>query len=178
MEKAFSRIVYREPAIRAAIRRTARRLAREYAGRTPVLVGILKGGVFFLVRLAQELDIPLEIEFVQASSYGHAFRSSGRVRVGPATAFDPRGRHILLVDDILDTGRTLRRFHRAFERAGAASVKSVVLFDKPAARQVAYEADYPGMPVPDVWLTGFGLDSRGLYRQCRFAGVLRPERKA
>ncbi len=178
MEKAFSRIVYREPAIRAAIRRTARRVARDYAGRTPVLVGILKGGVFFLVRLAQELEIPLEIEFIQASSYGRAFRSSGHVRRGPGTAFEPKGRHILLVDDILDTGRTLRRFHREFERAGAASVKSVVLFDKKAARQVDYEADYPGLPVPDVWLTGFGLDSRGLYRQCRFAGVLRSARNS
>ena len=177
MEKAFRRIVYREPAIRAAIRRTARRVARDYAGRTPVLVGILKGGVFFLVRLAQELEIPLEIEFVQASSYGRAFRSSGRVRLGLSTAFKPKGRHILLVDDILDSGRTLRRVHRVFERAGAASVKSAELFDKKAARQVAYEADYPGLPVPDEWLTGFGLDSQGLHRQCRLVGVLRAARK-
>jgi hypoxanthine phosphoribosyltransferase len=173
MEKDFCCILYREPAIRAAIRRTARQLARDYEGLTPVVVGILKGAAFFMVHLVQELNIPLEIEFVQASSYGAALLSSGRIRRGLDTRFEAKGRHVLLVDDILDSGRTLSHFHAAFKRRGAASVKSAVLFDKPGARKIPYEADYPGLTVPDVWLTGYSLDYKGLYRNCRFVGILR-----
>jgi hypoxanthine phosphoribosyltransferase len=174
MKNAFGTILFSEARIRSAIRRLARRIDRDYApGDPPVMVGILKGGAFFLVHLAQELTIPAEVEFVQAASYGQALRSSGRVRKGLETGFNPKGRHILLVDDILDSGRTLRRFHEDFVRRGASSVRSVVLFDKTAARTVAYEADYAGLVTPDVWLTGFGLDYKGLYRGCRFAGVLK-----
>ncbi len=173
MRNDFDRILFEERAIKAAIRRVARRVARDYEGRTPVLVGILRGAAFFMVHLAQQIEIPLEIEFVQASSYGNGFRSSGRLRRGLETAFDPKGRHVLLVDDILDTGLTLSRLHREFEKRGVASVKSAVLFDKKSSRQEAYEADYAGLAAPDAWLTGWGLDSQGLYRQCRFVGVLR-----
>ncbi len=173
MEKDFCCILYREPAIRAAIRRTARRLAQDYEGQTPVVVGILKGAAFFMVHLVQELDMLLEIEFVQSSSYGSALRSSGRIKRGLDTKFEAKGRHVLLVDDILDSGRTLSHFHAEFERRGAASVRSAVLFDKPGARKIPYEADYPGLTVPDVWLTGYSLDYKGLYRNCRFVGILR-----
>lgn len=173
MKAHFERIIHTEAAVRAAVRRLARRLSRDYAGKTPVVVGILKGGAYFLVPLTQAMAVPLEIEFVRASSYGNKQTSSGRVRRDRDPGFPVKGRHVLLVDDILDTGRTLSVFHRAFERLGAASVRSAVLFDKPAARQVPYEADYPGLPVPDVWLTGCGLDSDGLYRNCPFVGVLK-----
>lgn len=173
MERDFARILYREPALRAAIRRGARKASREYAGLTPLVVGILKGGIYFMAHLTQAMTVPLEIEFVQASSYGNGLQSKGRVRKRGDTGFSVKGRHVLLVDDILDTGRTLRRFHREFERQGAASVRSMVLFDKKEARQVAYEADEALLPVPNVWLTGFGLDDKGLYRNCPFVGVLR-----
>lgn len=173
MEQDFCCILYREPAIRAAIRRTARRLARDYAGQTPVVVGVLKGAAFFLVHLVQEMNMPLEIEFVQSSSYGSALRSSGRIKRGLDTRFEAKGRHVLLVDDILDSGRTLSHFHAEFLRRGAATVRSAVLFDKPDARKEPYEADYPGLKVPDVWLTGYSLDYKGLYRNCRFVGILR-----
>jgi hypoxanthine phosphoribosyltransferase len=175
MQAHFKRIIYAEPAIRAAIRRTARRLSRDYAGKTPVVVGILKGAAYYLVHLTQAMTIPLEVEFVTASSYGNAKTSSGRVRRARALGFPVKGRHILLVDDILDTGRTLSVFHKAFERQGAASVRSAVLFDKQEARQVPYEADYPGLPVPDVWLTGCGLDTGGLYRNLTSVGVLKKD---
>lgn len=178
MKKDFKRILFEERAIKSAIRRVARNVARDYEGQTPVLVGILRGAAFFMVHLAQQIEIPLEIEFVQASSYGNGFRSSGRLRRGLETEFDPKGRHVLLVDDILDTGLTLSRLHRDFEKRGAASVKSAVLFDKKIARKAPYEADYAGLAAPDAWLTGWGLDCKGLYRQCRFVGVLRKVSKS
>jgi hypoxanthine phosphoribosyltransferase len=173
MKRDFDRILYREAAIRAAIRRTAKQASRDYDGKTPVVVGILKGAAYYLVHLTQAMTIPLEIEFVKASSYGNGKTSTGRVRRDRDPGFSVKGRHVLLVDDILDTGRTLSVFHREFERLGAASVRSTVLFDKKDARQVAYEADYPGLPVPDVWLTGYGLDSNGLYRNASSVGVLK-----
>jgi len=167
-------VLVTEEQLRAALADLAAQLTRDYADRNPLLVGVLVGAFVFMADLVRLLDFPLEVEFVGASSYGDG-TAAGQLRLTKDAACEVRGREVLVVDDILDTGRTLARLVALFRERGAASVRACCLLDKPSRRTVDFRADYVGLEVPDRFVVGYGLDYACGYRNLPFVGVLRPE---
>jgi hypoxanthine phosphoribosyltransferase len=155
----------------AQIARRVRRLGRQvsdvYADiDTPlVMVVILKGATVFAADLLRSLTIPAELEFVRASSYGGGTASSGKLRLAHMVEGPLVGRHVLLVEDIIDSGLTVSVIQRRIERLGAASVRLAALLDRPARRQVEVRIDFTGFVIPDRFVIGYGLDYAGLYRE-------------
>jgi hypoxanthine phosphoribosyltransferase len=161
-----------KPMITAAqIARRVRRLGRHvsdvYADiDTPlVMVVILKGATVFAADLLRSLTIPAELEFVRASSYGAGTASSGKLRLAHMVEGPLVGRHVLLVEDIIDSGLTVSVVQRRIQRLGAASVRLAALLDRPARRQVEVKIDFTGFVIPDRFVIGYGLDYAGLYRE-------------
>jgi hypoxanthine phosphoribosyltransferase len=153
------------------------RISADYEGKDLVLIGVLKGSFVFLSDLVRQITIPLVVDFVSISSYGSSTTSSGVVRVTKEPDLNVAGKHVLIVEDIVDTGWTLKMSHLAENlRAGKAeSVRVCTLLDKPSRRQVEIELDYIGFEVPDKFVVGYGLDFDGLYRNLPFVGVLGAE---
>ena len=161
-----------KPMITAAqIARRVRRLGRQvsdvYADiDTPlVMVVILKGATVFAADLLRSLTIPAELEFVRASSYGAGTSSSGKLRLAHMVEGPLVGRHVLLVEDIIDSGLTVNVIEKRIQRLGAASVRLAALLDRPARRQVEVKIDFNGFVIPDRFVIGYGLDYAGLYRE-------------
>ena len=139
---------------------------RDYQGKRPLLVGVLKGSCILLSDLVRQLTIPVEIEFVALASYGKSTQSSGRVKVvkGLKDA-SVKGRDILIIEDILDTGLSLSRLLSYLKKKKPASVKICILLDKPSRRMVEVKVDYAGLVVPDRFIVGYGLDWNEQFRQ-------------
>ncbi|MGH2377805.1 MAG: hypoxanthine phosphoribosyltransferase [Candidatus Limnocylindria bacterium] len=163
------------PAIAAKVEELGRRIAADYAGKDPVFVSILKGALPFLADLMRQVPIPLSLDFLEVSSYGSSTESSGVVRILKDLAHPIADRHVLVVEDILDTGFTLRYVIEHLEQHKPASVKLCTLLDKPARRIVPIDVHYRGIEIPDRFVVGYGLDYNERYRNLPFIGVLRPE---
>jgi len=148
-------------------------IAREYAGLNPLLIGVLKGACFFLSDLLRAIDIPLNIEFMAISSYGSSTRTSGEVRILKDLDVPIENRHIIVVEDIVDTGLTLSYLLANLKSRGAASVKLVALLDKFERREREVEIDYLGFKIPDAFVVGYGLDFAERYRNLPFIAVLK-----
>lgn len=143
----------------------AQEMRKEYEGNHPLLVAILKGSFVFLADLVRALDFPLEVDFVKLSSYGAGRKeTSGRVRTVQGLATPVRGRHVLVVEDIVDTGLTIRFLLDRLRRQRPASLKLCALLDKPSRRVVEVPIDYLGFSVEDIFLVGYGLDFDEKYR--------------
>ncbi len=140
----------------------------------PIVVGLLRGSIPFMAELIKGFTFPCEIEFMKVSSYDGT-ESIGDVRIDQDMEISAKGRDILLVEDIVDTGRTLVEVKKMFMNKGAKSVKIVSLLDKPSRREFEIEADYIGFEVPNEFVVGFGLDYNQIYRNLPFIGVLKPE---
>lgn len=149
------------------------KIAQEYAGLNPLLVGVLKGACFFLSDLLRAIDIPLGIEFMAISSYGSSTRTSGEVRILKDLDVAIENRHIIVVEDIVDTGLTLSYLLANLKSRGAASVKLVALLDKSERREREVEIDYLGFEIPDHFVVGYGLDFAERYRNLPFIAVLK-----
>jgi hypoxanthine phosphoribosyltransferase len=169
---ALDRASNRPPMITAAqiarrVRRLGREISRVYADiDTPlVLVVILKGATVFAADLLRSLSIPAELEFVRASSYPSGTSSNGRLKLAHMVEGPLVGRHVLLVEDIIDSGVTVDAVERRIRRLGAASVRLAGLLDRPARRQVEVKIDFTGFVIPDRFVIGYGLDYAGLYRE-------------
>lgn len=163
------------PSIAAKISELAGRISADYAGKDPVLVSILKGALPFLADLMRQLPIPLSLDFLEVSSYGSSTESSGVVRILKDLAHPIEGRHVLVVEDILDTGYTLQYVLDHLRGQHPASLRLCTLLDKPARRVVPIEIDYRGFEIPDRFVVGYGLDYGERYRNLPFIGVLKPE---
>ncbi|MGH2449668.1 MAG: hypoxanthine phosphoribosyltransferase [Candidatus Limnocylindria bacterium] len=168
-------ILVTEDALARRIAELGTAVARDYAGKDLVLVSILKGALPFLADLMRRVQIPLSLDFLEVSSYGDATESSGVVRILKDLAHPIEGRDVLVVEDILDTGRTLRYVMEHLHAQRPASVRLCVLLDKPSRRVVPVEIDYVGFQIPDRFVVGYGLDYAERYRNLPFVGVLRPE---
>ena len=166
-------ILFDENQIRARIAQLGAEITREYGGHDLVLMAMLKGGVVFISDLMRQIPIPLDIEFIHASSYGQATVSSGTVDVKVFPQMDFTKKRLLVLDGILDTGRTLRRIVDALKQRGAEDVRTCVLLNKNARRAVPIEADYVGFEVDDVFVVGYGLDFADKYRNLPYIGVLK-----
>jgi len=130
-----------------------------------VIVAILKGATVFAADLLRSLSIPAELEFVRAASYGGGTRSSGRVKIAHMVEGALEGRHVLLVEDIVDSGRTIDTILRRFRRMKPASLRVAALLDRPARREISVQIDFTGFVIPDRFVIGYGLDYAGLYRE-------------
>jgi len=150
-------------------------LSEEYRDKNPLVVGILKGALPFMADLLQEMDIFLEYDMMDVSSYGTALESSGEVKIVKDLDISVEGRHILIVEDIVDTGRTLEYLKNMFEHRQAASVKIASLLDKPEGRVNGLDVNWRCFEIPDEFVVGYGLDYRENYRNLPYVGILKEE---
>lgn len=161
----------------AEIQRRVAELGQEitdaYAGKQIVLIGVLTGAVLFLADLIRYIHIPIELDFVATSSYGQATRSSGEVRLLKDVSHPIQGRHVLLVEDIVDTGLTLRYLLETFHARHPASIACCVLLDKPSRRVTDVTLDFRGFEIEDRFVVGYGLDYAGRFRNLPYIGALR-----
>jgi hypoxanthine phosphoribosyltransferase len=159
--------------IQRRIDELARQIAHDFRERRPVMiVGVLTGSLIFLADLMRRLDLPLRIGLIQASSYRGPATTPGELHIGPELQPDVSGRHVLLLDDILDTGQTLIHLIGHLNNLGAASVHVAVLLRKQGRQQVPLEPDYCGFDIPNVFVVGYGLDFNDEYRHLPYVAVL------
>ncbi len=170
-----ARVLISEQELKARVAELGRLIAADYGDRNPLVVSVLKGAVVFVADLIRAVQIPLGIDFIATSSYGNGDTSSGVVRILMDLGSSIRGRHILVVEDIVDTGRTLSYLMSMLETREPASLRLCVLLDKPERREAPVKADYVGFTIPDYFVVGYGLDFAEKYRNLPFIGVLKPE---
>jgi hypoxanthine phosphoribosyltransferase len=168
-------ISYSEETIRRRVAEMGRELAAEYADKKPVFIGILKGAFVFLADLVRACEFPLEPQFLKASSYGMAAVTSGKVDIADALDVDIAGRHVLIVEDIIDTGVTMSRLRELLLAKNPASLKFCAFLDKAERRIADISVDYAGYVTPDAFFVGYGLDYAERYRNLPYIGVLKPE---
>lgn len=150
--------------IKKTIARLAKQIRTDYEGKNPVIISVLKGSAVFFADLIRELNIPLQIEFMQLSSYGSSMESSGKIKVVQRLRTSIKNRHVLVIEDIVDTGHTLSYLMKYLARKKPASLKLCALTDKPSRRVVPVKIDYLGFTVPDKFIVGYGIDFNEEYR--------------
>ncbi|KAB8289594.1 hypoxanthine phosphoribosyltransferase [Bifidobacterium avesanii] len=160
--------------IEAKIKDIAARVSDDYRDKDPLVIAVLKGAVNTVVAFTQALSIPVQMDFMSLSSYGSGTESSGTITVRQDLSTDVRGRHILIAEDIVDSGRTLAWLVEELKRRGAASVEIFALLEKPARREVEVDVKYKGFEIPDEFVVGFGLDYDERYRNLDSIAVLKP----
>ena len=175
LEKDIKKVMVSHDEIVEAAKKLGETLTKEYQGKNPIFVGILKGSVPFMAELINHVDTHIELDFMLVSSYHGGTASSGIINIIKDIDQDITGRDILFVEDIIDTGRTLKHVVELLKHRQAASVKVVTLLDKPERREEAIEADYVGVQVPNKFVVGYGLDFKQFYRNLPCIGVLKPE---
>lgn len=152
----------------------AKKISEDYIGKELVLVGVLKGGFVFLADLMRYITIPVDMDFISVSSYGDSTNSSGVVRIIKDIDIDVTGKHVLIVEDLVDTGLTLSHLKDLFNTRGPASVKICTALDKPSRRKVKIQVEYNGIEIPDEFVVGYGLDFKGKYRNLPDVCILEP----
>lgn len=175
LEQDIKRVLYTNEQIVEQAKRLGQQLTADYAGKNPLLVGVLKGAVPFMAELIKHIDTHVELDFMVVSSYHGEIKSSGEVKIIKDVDTNVEGRHVVFVEDIIDTGRTLKYLRDLFEYRRAESIKIVTLVDKPEARVIDIQADYVGCETPNEFLVGFGLDYDEKYRNLPYIGVLKEE---
>jgi hypoxanthine phosphoribosyltransferase len=173
--RAIEAVLLTEAEIAAKVRDLALRLSADYAGRETMLVGVLNGSVVFLADLLRALTIPVTVDFVGVSSYGDETVSSGECRFTKGIGQNLSDKHVIVVEDIVDSGRTLAAIVRCLEAEGALSVEICTLLDKPSRRAVELHPRYIGVEIPDKFVVGYGLDYAQHYRGLPYVAVLKPE---
>ena len=168
-------ILYSEEEIIVVVKDLGAQLTKEYEGKNPLVIGVLKGAVMFMTDLSRAMACDLELDFMDVSSYGAGMESSGDVKILKDLDTTVDGRDLLIVEDIIDTGRTLSYLIEIFKYRKAKSIKVVTLMDKKERRVVDLEADYIGINVPNEFVVGYGLDFNEKYRNLPYIGVLKTE---
>ena len=176
MTNDIAKVLLSEEMIQNRVREMAAEIARDYAGKNPTMVCILKGAVMFYTDLLRQMDIPLQMDFMAVSSYGNKTKSSGDVEIRKDLSTSIENRHVIIVEDIVDSGFTLSYLSRMLASRGAASIKLATLLDKPARRAqgISLKADYSGFEIGDEFVVGYGLDYAERYRNLPYIGVLKP----
>ena len=168
-------VLYSEEEISAVVKDLGAQLTKEYEGKNPLVIGVLKGAVMFMTDLSRAMACDLELDFMDVSSYGAGMESSGDVKILKDLDTTVDGRDLLIVEDIIDTGKTLSYLIEIFKYRKAKSIKVVTLMDKKERRVVDLEADYIGINVPNEFVVGYGLDFNEKYRNLPYIGVLKTE---
>ncbi|CYU66726.1 hypoxanthine phosphoribosyltransferase [Streptococcus suis] len=175
LDKDIKKILVSEEEIVAKCKELGQILATDYADKNPILVGILKGSIPFMAELMKHIDAHVETDYMVVSSYHGGTKSSGTVKIIKDLDNSVAGRHIIFVEDIIDTGRTLKELKELFALRQAASIKIATLLDKPEGRVVEIEPDYTCFTIPNEFVVGFGLDYDENYRNLPYVGVLKEE---
>jgi hypoxanthine phosphoribosyltransferase len=172
VERGVGEILIEADALQARIRDLGREISSDYAGRELLLVGVLKGAVFFMADLMRSIAVPCEIDFMAISSYGASTDSSGVVRILKDLDINIEGRDVLIVEDIIDSGLTLSYLVRNLESRSPASLEVCALMTKPERREIEVDVRYVGFEIPNRFVIGYGLDFAERYRNLPFVGVL------
>ena len=175
MENDILKVLVTEEDIQKRIQELGDALYDKFQGKNPLFLGVLKGSFVFMADLVRACQVKSDVEFIAVSSYQNATVSSGRVQITHDLQQDITGRHLVIVEDILDSGNTLAFLKEYFMTKGAESITIVTLLDKPARRTKAIYADLAGFTVPDEFVVGYGLDYAQQYRNVPYIGVLKPE---
>lgn len=175
MEELISKVLISEEELKKRVAELGAEITRDYEGKDLLVIGIFKGAVPFLADLIREIKIPLRYDFMAVSSYGSATRSSGAVRILKDLDTSIEDVHVLIVEDIVDTGLTLRYLKENLERRHPKSLKIVTLLDKPERREVEVHPDYNGFVIPNEFVVGYGLDFNEMFRNLPYVGILKPE---
>ena len=164
-------VLISEDEVRTRIRQMAEEISEKYQNEEVLLIGILNGSVFFMTELAQQMSIPLEMDFIAASSYVGT-NSTGKVLITKDLDRSVEGRHVIIVEDIVDTGQTLHLLKEMLQKRCPASLEVVTLLDKPDRRKVDFKADIIGFSIPDKFVIGWGMDYNQKYRELPYIGVI------
>lgn len=175
INEPIEKVLISEEQIKECIQRLSKEIDADYEGKEPLMVSVLCGSFMFVADLMRGVSIPMEISFLFASSYGSGIVSNGNVEIHAGKGFEPAGRDIIIVEDIVDSGRTLRKIKDYLLEHGANSVEICTFLDKPSRRVVDIDVKYKGFEVPDEFVVGYGLDFDYKYRQYPFVGVLKKE---
>nr|WP_077368909.1 hypoxanthine phosphoribosyltransferase [Anaerosalibacter sp. Marseille-P3206] len=173
MEDITKEVLVSEEELQKRVRELGEQITKDYEGKDLMLVCILKGAAIFMSDLARRIDLPITMEFLAVSSYGNSTESSGVVKIVKDLDADVKGKDILIVEDIIDTGLTLSYITDNLKKRGAKSVKICTLLDKPERRKVDVPVDYIGFVVPDEFIVGYGIDYAEKYRNLPFVSSLR-----
>jgi hypoxanthine phosphoribosyltransferase len=168
----LKRILIDADELAARVAELGRDITRDYAGEEPILIGVLTGAVVFLADLMRAMGIPVQCEFMAVSSYGAGVRSSGVVKITADLTVSIEGRHVMIVEDIIDTGRTIAYLRRNLQTRQPRSLRVCALLDKVERREVPVELDYIGFTIPNEFVVGYGLDYAGLYRNLAYLAAL------
>lgn len=172
--KDLSKVLVTREQIAQAVQEMGRKITQDYAGKEPVMLCILKGASVFFTDLIREVDLPVTVEFMAISSYGGSTKSSGIVRIIKDLDRDISGKDVLIVEDIVDSGRTLAHLSEVLKTRRAKSIEIVTLLDKPARRVVPLQVKYSCFDIPDAFVVGYGLDYDEKYRNLPDIGILAP----
>ncbi len=175
LERDVSEVLIDAEALQRRVEELGEEVSADYDGRDLLLVGVLKGAVFFMADLMRRITVPCEIDFMAISSYGAATDSSGIVRILKDLDISIEGRHVLIVEDIIDSGLTLSYLMRTLEAREPASLEICALMTKPERRQIDVEVRYVGFEIPNRFVIGYGLDFGERYRNLPYVGVLNPD---
>lgn len=174
MHKDLERILITEEQLKVRVTELGKTLATDYAGKKPLMLCILKGSTLFYADLIRAMNIPLECDFIAVSSYGNKTKSSGEVRMIKDLDKSIEGRHVVIVEDIVDSGYTLSYLKKILESRGPSSVKICTLLDKKERREADITPDYEGFAIDDYFVVGYGLDYNERYRNLPEIGILSP----
>jgi hypoxanthine phosphoribosyltransferase len=171
----ISEVLLTSSQIQNRVQEMGQAITADYRGKNPLLVGVLKGVLFFMADLLRAVPVPVEVDFIAVSSYTPETRQQGMVRLVKDLEIPIAGRHVLFVEDVIDTGLTLNYILRNLRARQPASLEVCVLFDKPDRRLIEIPLKYKGFDLPDRFVVGYGLDHRERYRNLPFVGLLKPE---
>jgi hypoxanthine phosphoribosyltransferase len=175
LERGVAEVLIDEQTLRARVEELGEEVSRDYIGREPLLIGVLKGAVFFMADLMRQLTVPCEVDFMAISSYGAATDSSGVVRILKDLDINIEGRDVLVVEDIIDSGLTLSYLIRNLEAREPASLEVCALMTKPDRREIDVPVRYVGFEIPNRFVIGYGLDFSERYRNLPYVAVLDPD---
>ncbi|MBU3101016.1 MULTISPECIES: hypoxanthine phosphoribosyltransferase [Clostridium] len=175
MNNDIKEVLYNEDQLRDKIRQMGEKVSKDYYGKDLILIGILKGSVIFMSDLLKEITIPCKMDFMAVSSYGNSTKTSGVVRILKDLDFEIQGKDVLIVEDIIDSGVTLKYLMKCLSARKPSSLEIICLLNKPERRKVDIDVKYVGFDVPDFFIVGFGMDYAERYRNLPYIGILKDE---
>ena len=175
MRQDMETILFTEEELQKRVCELGEAITRDYKDKNPIFVGVLKGSFVFMADLVRRVDTPCTLDFMVVSSYGSGVKTTGAVKINKDLSEDIEGRHVIIVEDILDSGNTLAFLKQYFSVKGAASFTIVTLLDKPSRRKAEVYPAYKGFEVEDNFVVGYGLDYAEKYRNLPYIGILKPE---
>ena len=175
MREDLASILYTEEQLQARVKELGEAITRDYQGKEPIFVGVLKGSFVFMADLVRYVDLPCSLDFMAVSSYGNATKTTGAVKINKDLSQDIEDKDVIVVEDILDSGVTLNYLSKYLLNRNPASLRIATLLDKPSRRQAEVYASYAGFEIPDAFVVGYGLDYAEKYRNLPYIGILKPE---